>query len=95
MDDRPQYASCARHVLPHEADLLHNQWMRLNRLRCGTARVGDTTKLWGTQESVMCLRTHDTVGGACGCALCDTQGPYRMVLAGIPKSMKMHTLLFQ
>ena len=86
MDDRPQYASCSRPVLPHEADLLHNQWKRPNRLPCGTARVGDTTKLWGTQESVMCLRTPDTVGAACGCALCDTQGPSRMVVLVSPKA---------
>ena len=86
MDGGPQYASCSRPVLPHEADLLHNQWMRLNRLRCGTARVGDTTKLWGTQESVMCLRTPDTVGAACDCVLCDTQGPSRMVVLVSPKA---------
>ncbi len=75
-------------VLPHEADLLHSQWMRLNRLRCGTAQVGDTTKLWGTQESIMYLRTPDTVGAACGCALCDTGGPSRMVLLVSPKAWK-------
>ena len=86
MDDRPQYASRSRPVLPHEADLLPRQWMRLNRLRCGTARVGDTTKLCGTQESVMSLRTPDTVGAACGCALYDTQGPSRMVLLVFPKA---------
>ena len=86
MDGRPQYASCSRPVLPHEADLLHNQWMRLNRIRCGTARVGDTTKLWGTKESVMCLRTPDTVRAACGCALRDTQGSSRIVLLVSPKA---------
>ena len=74
-------------MLPHEADLLHKQWMRLNRLRCGSARVSDTTKLWGTQESVMCLRTTDTVGAACV--------PLQDGSAGIPKSMKMYTLRFQ
>ena len=29
------------------------QWVKLNRLRCGTARVGDTFKLCGAQESAM------------------------------------------
>ena len=42
----------------------------------------------------MCLRTPDTVGAACGCALCDTQGP-QDGSAGIPKSMQMYTLLYQ
>ena len=30
------------------------QWVRLNRLCCGTARVGDTMKLWDRQGSAMC-----------------------------------------
>ena len=47
---RPQ----PRHVLPHGADLHRKQWVKLNRLRCGTARVGDTLKLWGVQESAIC-----------------------------------------
>ena len=38
-----------RPVLPPVADLPRNQWVKLNRLRCGTARVGDTLKLWGAQ----------------------------------------------
>ena len=37
--------------------LPRKQWVRLNHLCCGTARVGDTMKLWGPQESAM---------GACG-----------------------------
>ena len=28
--------------------------MRLNRMRCGTVRFGDTMKLWDTQESAIC-----------------------------------------
>ena len=39
-----------RPVLPPGADLPSKQWVKLNRLRCGTARVGDTLKLWGAQE---------------------------------------------
>ena len=31
-----------RPVLPPGADLHRKQWVKLNRLRCGTARVGDT-----------------------------------------------------
>ena len=38
-----------RPVLPPGADLHRKQWVKLNRLRCGTARVGDTLKLWGAQ----------------------------------------------
>ena len=34
--------------------------MKLNRLRCGTARVGDTLKLWGAQVSGMCVCGHIT-----------------------------------
>ena len=29
--------------------------MRLNRLRCGTARFGDTMKLWDTRVGYMCM----------------------------------------
>ena len=57
-----------RPMLPPGADLNRNQWVKLNRLRCGT----DTLKLWGVQESVTGLRTHHT---ACGRGLHDTQGP--------------------
>ena len=42
------------------ADLPRKQWMKLNRLRCGTARVGDTLTLWGAQESAMCACGHIT-----------------------------------
>ena len=49
-----------RPVLPPEADLLCKQWVKLNRLRCGTARVGDTLKLWGAQESATCACGHTT-----------------------------------
>ena len=34
--------------------------MKLNRLRYGTARVGDALKLWGAQESAMCACGHIT-----------------------------------
>ena len=47
-------------VLPPGADLLRKQWVKLNRLRCGTARVGDTLKLWGAQESATCACGHTT-----------------------------------
>ena len=46
-----------RPVLPPGADLHRKQWVKLNRLRCGTARVGNTLKLWVVQESAT---------GACG-----------------------------
>ena len=36
------------------------QWVKLNRLRSGTARVGDRLKLWGVQESEMCTCGHIT-----------------------------------
>ena len=49
-----------RHVLPPGADLPRKQWVKLNRLRCGTARVGDTLKLWGAQESATCACGHTT-----------------------------------
>ena len=42
------------------ADLPRKQWVKLNRLRCGTARVGDTLKLWGAQESATCACGHTT-----------------------------------
>ena len=47
-------------MLPPGADLPRKQWVTLNRLRCGTARVGDTLKLWGAQESAMCACEHTT-----------------------------------
>ena len=34
--------------------------MKLNRLRCGTERVGDTLKLWGVQESASYACGHIT-----------------------------------
>ena len=43
-----------RPVLPPGADLHRKQWVKLNRLRCGNARVGDTLQLWGVQESATC-----------------------------------------
>ena len=49
-----------RPVLPPGADLPRKQWVKLNRLRCGTARVGDTLKLWGAQESATCVCGHIT-----------------------------------
>ena len=49
-----------RPVLPPGADLPRKQWVKLNRLRCGTARVGDTLKLWGAQESSTCACGHIT-----------------------------------
>ena len=57
------------HVRPPGADLSRKQWVKLNRLRCSTARVGaDTLKLWGAQESAshVCLRKHYTDSTACG-----------------------------
>ena len=49
-----------RHVLPPGADLPRKQWLKLNRLRCGTACVGDTLELWGAQDSVVCACGHIT-----------------------------------
>ena len=49
-----------RPVIPPGADLPRKQWVKLNRLRCGTARVGDTLKLWGAQESATCACGHTT-----------------------------------
>ena len=46
-------------VLPPGADLHRKQWVKLNRLRCGPARVGDTLKLWGAQ-SATCVCGHIT-----------------------------------
>ncbi len=45
---------------PPGADLHRKQWVKLNRLRCGTTRVGDTLKLWGAQESATCACGHIT-----------------------------------
>ncbi len=42
------------------SSLFYLQWVKLNRLRCGTARVGDTLKLWGVQESATCACGHIT-----------------------------------
>ena len=47
-------------LLPPGADLHLKQWVKLNRLRCGTARVGDTLTLWGVQESATCACGHIT-----------------------------------
>ena len=49
-----------RHVLPPGADLHRKRWVKLNRLHCGTAHVGDTLKLWGVQESTTCACGHIT-----------------------------------
>ena len=49
-----------RPVLPPGADLPRKQWVKLNRLRCGTARVGETLKLLGAQESATCACRHIT-----------------------------------
>ena len=49
-----------RPVLLPGADLPRKQWVKLNRLRCGTAHVGDTLKLWGAQESATCACGHIT-----------------------------------
>ena len=49
-----------RPVLPPGADLHRKQLMKLNRLRCGTARVGDKLKVWGAQESATCVCGHIT-----------------------------------
>ena len=48
-----------RPVLPPGADLPRKQWVKLNRLRCGTA-IRDTLKLWGAQESATCACGHIT-----------------------------------
>ena len=47
-------------MIPPGADLPRKQWVKLNRLRCGTARVGDTLKLGGAQGSAMCACGHNT-----------------------------------
>ena len=47
----------------YESDTCHAcllMWVKLNRLRCGTARVGDTLKLWGAQDSATCACGHIT-----------------------------------
>ena len=46
--------------LPPGADLPRKQWVRLNRLRSGTARVGETLQLWGMQEAASCPCSHPT-----------------------------------
>ena len=46
--------------LPPGADLPRKQWVRLNRLRSGTARVGETLQLWGMQEAASCPCGHPT-----------------------------------
>ena len=46
--------------LPPSADLPRKQWVRLNRLRSGTARVGETLQLWGMQEAASCPCGHPT-----------------------------------
>ena len=42
-----------RLVLHPGVDLPGKQWVKLNRLLCGTARVGDTLKLWCEQACVL------------------------------------------
>ena len=49
-----------RPVLLPGADLHRKQWVKLNGLRCGTARVCDTLKLWDAQESATCACGHIT-----------------------------------
>ena len=49
-----------RPSLPPGADLPRKQWVRLNRLRSGTARVGETLQLWGMQEAASCPCGHPT-----------------------------------
>ena len=46
--------------LPPGADLPRKQWVRLNRLRSGTARVGENLQLWGMQEAASCPCGHPT-----------------------------------
>ena len=46
--------------LPPGAVLPRKQWVRLNRLRSGTARVGETLQRWGLQESATCACGHPT-----------------------------------
>ena len=45
-----------------EERLMTNQWQpsSLNRLRSGTARVGETLQLWGMQEAASCPCGHPT-----------------------------------
>ena len=47
-------------VLPPWSGLPRKQWVKLIHLRRGTARVGDTLKLWGAQESATCACGHIT-----------------------------------
>ena len=56
----PRPARRCRPVLPPGADLPRKQWVRLNRLRSGTARVGETLQLWGMQEAASCPCGHPT-----------------------------------
>ena len=56
----PQPKTQPRPVLPPGADLHRKQWVKLNHLRCATARDGDTLKLWGVQESATCACGHIT-----------------------------------
>ena len=66
--------------LPPGADLPRKQWVRLNRLRSGTARVGENLQLWGMQEAASCPCGHpDPDRGARGDWLCLAQvarGPH-------------------
>ena len=71
-----------RPVLPPVADLHRKQWVKLNRLCCGTARVGDTLKLGGAQESATC---------ACGHI---TQSVQRVVVDGMIHKALMALLVF-
>ena len=64
-----------RPVLPPGADLHRKQWVKLNRLRCGTARWRHVKTLGCPRVGHVCLRTHHTVSAASGRGLHDTQGP--------------------
>ena len=46
--------------LPPGADLPRKQWVRLNRLRSGTARVDETLQRCGMQEAASCPCGHPT-----------------------------------
>ena len=62
VNDGPRFVQTAcpppGQFLPPGADLPRKQWVRLNRLRSGTARVGDTLQRWGLQESAACACGH-------------------------------------
>ena len=64
MDSAPPLTRTAcpqpRPVLPPGAYLPRKQWVKLNRLRCGTACVRDTRKIWDAQGSAMCACGHIT-----------------------------------